>query len=394
MRFSASACLRAAPRAAAVALAVGFWLGSGGRSAQAAPDAPVEYRAVPDSDASAGPEVADGGGAAADEGEDLRGDADLDARRDGGTAENPPEVAGTPATGASGATAPPAAPAAPAPGWGDGVELTEAERSHVVEVARGGSGYRRLRVSRVGVIALDCSGFVRAVYLSLGLDLFATTMEGGGGGVGMIRRYVEAHGRNWPVEPGPGEAAYVPRPGDAVYFHNTHDRNHNRRRDDLFTHVGFVDHVDDDGTIHFLHASKGVPVRMARMNFRYPHVTRDPAGKIVNHVIRLSRHREPPDAPRLAVELFAGFGAVGRSPASGRWRPEAAPVITGAGRFFPDGPARPGHVRGGSKRRPPVPAPPGRRTLAPTRRSVVPPQRRSPPPLRGGVPPRRGLAPR
>ena len=212
--------------------------------------------------------------------------------------------------------------------------LSSEELEHVLRAARGLVSHRRVKVGNGPAVRVDCSGFVRAVFRSIGLDVFAqgspAVRQRHGNGVGLLLWFNESHGAFWPRE-GPAEGyAVTPLPGDIVYFHDTYDRNRNRRYDDRFTHVGLVESVSGDGTVTFLHAA-GHVVRRERMNLRRPHVARE-GGEVVNHPVRYRTRWERPGDPRLASELFAGFGRLARPPALAAFSPERAlPVLPAGG---------------------------------------------------------------
>lgn len=247
------------------------------------------------------------------------------------------------------------------PGYG------EPDQSHVLDVARSLFTYRYVRVGRGGSFRMDCSGYVRAAHLSLGLDLFVprpadpTSRAVHVGGVGLILWYNQQHGTFWPRS-GPAEQyAIEPRPGDIVYFHDTHDRNKNRRFDDPFTHVGLVESVDEHGTVTFLHAA-GHIVKREKMNLRHPHRGRDDAGNVINHTLRVRKRWEKRGDPHLAAELFAGYGRLQRPGHLPAFTEERAVSVVPSGRPYVKGVKTPG--RGKRKDRGPaaeVRRPPGAR---------------------------------
>jgi hypothetical protein len=146
----------------------------------------------------------------------------------------------------------------------------------------------------------ECSGFVRALFLSSGIDLFAAAREGDTG-VRAIARYVQRHGR-W-------ERGAVPRPGDIAFFDNSYDRDRDGRLDDALTHVGVVVDIEGDGTAVIAHATNHGIVREP-MNLRRRHETTDGSGKRINAALRRRSPRDSPRTPHLLGELFAGFGRV------------------------------------------------------------------------------------
>jgi hypothetical protein len=211
--------------------------------------------------------------------------------------------------------------------------LSGEELEHLLGVARALVSHRRVKVGNGPAVRMDCSGFVRAVFLSVGLDVFApgspAVRQRHGNGVGMLLWFNESHGTFWERRGRAADDAVTPRPGDIVYFHDTYDRNRNRRYDDRFTHVGLVESVSDDGAVTFLHAA-GHVVRRERMNLRRPHVARE-GGEVVNHPVRYRTRWERPGDPRLASELFAGFGRLARPPALEPFAPGRTTPVVPAG---------------------------------------------------------------
>lgn len=140
----------------------------------------------------------------------------------------------------------------------------------------------------------DCVGFVRLVYESLGIDLFAVSQgRRGENGVTAIWRRARAaraiHQR--------------PRPGDIVFFHETYDRNHDGKRDDGLTHVGIVESVAEDGTVTFVHRGNS-GIHRSKLNLRFPRVHRDRSGEVVNDILRPKMGKR---RAYTAGELFSGF---------------------------------------------------------------------------------------
>jgi hypothetical protein len=171
-------------------------------------------------------------------------------------------------------------------------------RQQVAQAARRQVGQRDLVVDGKP-LPYDCSGLARAAYLEHGIDLMAVDAHDGDNAVRTIYRYARArgivyrHGR--------------PQPGDLVFFHDTYDRNRNGRRDDVLTHVGVVEQVDDDGTVTLVNTvSRGV--LRYKMNLRYPERVRDPdSGRRINHYLRKA---EGDQASRTTAELFAGYATI------------------------------------------------------------------------------------
>ena len=147
-------------------------------------------------------------------------------------------------------------------------------------------------------VPTDCSGYLRAVYARAGIDLFS---EGhpSDNGVRAIVRFVERRGFI--------HRQKLPAAGDLVFFDNSYDRNGDHRLNDRLTHAGLVEQVLPDGTAMVVHATNHGIVREP-MNLFHPHDLTDTEGRPINAFLRRKAAGDPPRAPRLMSELFAGFG--------------------------------------------------------------------------------------
>jgi hypothetical protein len=134
----------------------------------------------------------------------------------------------------------------------------------------------------------DCSGFVIAAYAGAGLPLRGSTRD----------MYEKAEAWGLLHE---GRTA---KPGEVVFFDNTYDRNHNRRRDDDLSHIAIVERVLPDGTMTLVHLGSDGVVRIA-MNLKHPDVRVNDAGEVINSYIRPSRDAKT--GPVLTGALFRGF---------------------------------------------------------------------------------------
>jgi cell wall-associated NlpC family hydrolase len=139
----------------------------------------------------------------------------------------------------------------------------------------------------------DCSGFVRLVYASEGVDLSRLPARSS-----IVQAmYVRAR-ENGALREG------SPRPGDLVFFRNTYDRNRDGRRNDGLTHVGIVEAVDEDGTVTFVHRGGSGIVR-AHLNLSRRRTFRD-GDETLNDVMR---RKSKLSRAYLAGELFAGYAS-------------------------------------------------------------------------------------
>jgi hypothetical protein len=156
---------------------------------------------------------------------------------------------------------------------------------------------RQHLIGRGGKPAADCSSFVMQVLKEAGVD-WSGELGSQRASTAAIYALLAKNGlvhRN-----------RVPRIGELVFFDNTYDRNRNGRADDRLTHIGIVEKVDADGTVHFIHQVKRGVLRY-RMNLFHPHQARDKKGKTINHSIRFAPHA---GKAHLAGELFVAFGRV------------------------------------------------------------------------------------
>ena len=144
----------------------------------------------------------------------------------------------------------------------------------------------------------DCSGLARAIYKNAGKPLGGNSLYAGENDVSILYRYSQRHGRLHRNEP---------LPGDLVFFDNTTDLNRDGSYNDLLTHVGIVERVQENGTIIFVHQMGPRPVR-ARMNLSQPQKVQDPkTGKRLNHILRRGTKGAP---HKTTAALFAGFATM------------------------------------------------------------------------------------
>lgn len=159
----------------------------------------------------------------------------------------------------------------------------------------------------------DCSGFTQLAYRKPGLSLMPEQTLPGENGVKAIYRKAS----------GLGTLRDTPRPGDMVFFRDTHDRNKNGKLDDGLTHIGIVERVGDDGTVTFVHKAGGW-VKRGKFNLARPDVRKDEQGRVLNDWLR---RRDKRNRGYLAGELVAGFASVDES-----WTTPAAPRVASAKR--------------------------------------------------------------
>lgn len=174
--------------------------------------------------------------------------------------------------------------------------VTDGSRETVVSAAQGFVGKTSLTVGgkRFGD---DCTGFIRAVFEPLGVNLM-TEGQPGDNGVTAMWRFASHHGRLF--EHG------RPMPGDLVFFRETYDLNRDGQVNDGLTHIGLVEDVEADGTVVLIHrVARGV-VRY-RMNLSNPTQLKTADGRRLNDWLRTEA---PGSKPRLTAELFAGYATL------------------------------------------------------------------------------------
>jgi len=151
---------------------------------------------------------------------------------------------------------------------------------------------------KAGNYRKDCSGLARAIYKNAGKPLGGNSLYAGENDVSILYRYSQRHGRLH---------RNAPLPGDLVFFDNTTDLNRDGSYNDLLTHVGIVERIQNDGTIIFVHQIGPRPVR-ARMNLSQPQKVQDPkTGQRLNHILRRGTKGAP---PKTTAALFAGFATI------------------------------------------------------------------------------------
>lgn len=157
-------------------------------------------------------------------------------------------------------------------------------------------GQKRLQV-RGTVFRQDCSGYVQAVFHTLGFDLdaFYRAYRIQTNGVNLIKHFVERSGAF--------EEQGTIKLGDLVFFSNTYDQNKDGKLNDEYTHIGIVESISTDGTIAFLHYLQN-QVRRDWMNLKRPSQHTD-GGKIINSYLR---RQSKYGSSAFASQLFVGFG--------------------------------------------------------------------------------------
>ena len=96
-----------------------------------------------------------------------------------------------------------------------------------------------------------------------------------------------------------------PAPGQAVFFHNTGDRNADGRNNDWYTHAALVEDVDALGTVTLVTRRGARKVRFV-MNLKYPGEATTESGAPLNDQLRPRKEGDVPYTQYLAGELYAG----------------------------------------------------------------------------------------
>ena len=181
-------------------------------------------------------------------------------------------------------------------------EDVEARRRRIVETARSYIKARQLWY-KGRRYPMNCVDFVRMVYTADDINLKRWPgMNGHGWGVrSLVKLSRKAHAMH-----------YNPRPkkGDLVFFHHTYDYTRDGRINDWFSHIGIVEKVDTDGTVHFINRY-GRSIHRSQVNILRPSQWRDRRSrKRLNSYMRARRRRDPRGTRYLAGELFAGFATL------------------------------------------------------------------------------------
>ncbi len=159
-------------------------------------------------------------------------------------------------------------------------------------------------------IKLDCSNYVKAVYLaSTGKDLFDEAIKSGiyekikkskkfGRRFGVVMLYVLfRHKYN---------VSKVPQIGDIIFFDNTYDKNRNKIYDDPLTHTGIVVDIDSNNTVKFIHAGTSKGIDTSYLNMSHPSIYKK-NGKILNSFLKRKKYWDKTNK-RMAGQLVKSFG--------------------------------------------------------------------------------------
>ncbi len=152
---------------------------------------------------------------------------------------------------------------------------------------------------------LDCIGTVSAIFYALGVDITKDFNRYSGNGVARLYKSLRDQGTLHEDQ--------FPKPGDVVFWNNTWDRNGDgNRRNDPTTHAGIVLHVDDDGTIYYVHEHVREGVIVEVMNLYHPTVYRNEHGKQWNNAMALGSYYGNLENPLhwLSGDLWYLFGGV------------------------------------------------------------------------------------
>lgn len=167
--------------------------------------------------------------------------------------------------------------------------LTPDTRNRLVTVAKKALGKNKLTVNGKKYKS-DCSGIINAIFSAANVGISIN------GGVKNIYRHTKKYGQI---------VKNKPAPGDLIFFHNTYDKSRNGKINDWLTHIGIVEKIEPDNTIHFIHFM-GYSVVRSYLNLSSPKLSYHPqTNKRINHYLRRA---QGPYRAYTAAELFAGFG--------------------------------------------------------------------------------------
>ena len=147
----------------------------------------------------------------------------------------------------------------------------------------------------------DCSGFVSLVNKETKEPFFSTRE---------LESYYEDSRRSLAIYNllGDQNRLYTERPkiGDLIFFANTMKRYAKTKSVDNITHIGIITRVDDDGTVYFIHHTKGKNL-IGQMNLNYPHTTMYNQ-KVVNSY--MEKCSKDSNSKCLAPEYFSAYGKI------------------------------------------------------------------------------------
>lgn len=145
----------------------------------------------------------------------------------------------------------------------------------------------------------DCSGMVRAVFSSVGIDVMERAHEFGQNLNGVQIIYKSYKEKAW------SDFKRKPRPGDLIIFNNTYDKNKNGLWDDLFTHISVVTGVETNGTVAYIHhVSRGI--QRYRLNLDKNGIYKEGENKY-NDFLRVRPSSDKNKKKYLADNLFFCF---------------------------------------------------------------------------------------
>ncbi|MBN1897551.1 MAG: C40 family peptidase [Spirochaetes bacterium] len=180
----------------------------------------------------------------------------------------------------------------------------EALRKNVVESAGSFVGKRALSV-KGETFSYDCSGLMMAIMKANNISIFekqAVKIKGANG-VKIMFDTLKQYNKIF-------RSFLNLKEGDFIFFHNTYDKNRNRRVDDLFTHIAMAVDIQKDGTIKYVHkSSRGI--EYGYMNLRLPHKDRYKDG-VKNSYLRSKKSGDSRNVKYLSGELFGYFGTIFR----------------------------------------------------------------------------------
>jgi len=146
---------------------------------------------------------------------------------------------------------------------------------------------------------IDCSGFVRAVFVMAGIDELEDKINNISGNSGVVRiwRLIKSKNKIFGKN-------LKPKKGDMIFFNNTYDKNGNRKNDDNLTHMGIIESVDRKGTIKYIHSTTSEGVIVSYANPYHPNNVK------YNTYLRAEKSKDPKGTRYFSGGLIDSYGTI------------------------------------------------------------------------------------
>jgi len=166
-----------------------------------------------------------------------------------------------------------------------------------------GKKYGEIVIIKGKKIKLDCIGTVRAIFYSIDIDITKYFHKYNGNGVSRLYYSLK--------EKDTIHGELIPEVGDVIFWDNTWDRNGDGvSGNDPLTHAGLVIKIDEDSTIHYIHANYVLGIIVEQMNLKYPTKYTDDNGKIINSPMYINSSLKRHPKHWLSGDLFKHFGGI------------------------------------------------------------------------------------